>query len=152
MSTAPYRDKSELRTRSRGKGKGKKKKTSKGSSFSMRSTYSNIGYSDSSTRIHDFYPLGQSSYFQTPRGYHPPFPNYNHINQVKIALKVKVEVKDLIFIVIPLIDETTSITPFLKLKREILTVKIVKHPNIIRLDEVLYGFTNIYIILEFVYG
>ncbi|KAK8654980.1 hypothetical protein V6N13_107573 [Hibiscus sabdariffa] len=39
-----------------------------------------------------------------------------------------------------------------QIKREISIMKIVKHPNIVRLHEVLAGRTKIYIILEFVSG
>ncbi|KAH1081738.1 hypothetical protein J1N35_021499 [Gossypium stocksii] len=76
MFAEPRRDRSEPRAPSKGKGK---KHTSIGSLSCRRSSSSNLGYSDSSTSTQ-----GQE-------------------NQVKNALKVNV--KDLIFLVIPLIGE-----------------------------------------------
>jgi len=38
------------------------------------------------------------------------------------------------------------------IKREISIMKIVRHPNIVRLNEVLAGKTKIYIILELITG
>ncbi|MBA0754995.1 hypothetical protein Gogos_005640, partial [Gossypium gossypioides] len=149
------RDRSKPRAPSKEKGK---KHTFVGSSSGRRSSFSNLGYSDSSTSTQGFYPLEQPSYFQPLHGYlkpyvyYPPFPNYGvpyqpqmhspppmyhpppplmypppqiypsyqlyenqgenvtffdifldkgQENQVKNALKVKV--KDLILLVIPLI-------------------------------------------------
>ncbi|MBA0754996.1 hypothetical protein Gogos_005640, partial [Gossypium gossypioides] len=59
-----------------------KKHTFVGSSSGRRSSFSNLGYSDSSTSTQGFYPLEQPSYFQPLHGYlkpyvyYPPFPNY----------------------------------------------------------------------------
>ncbi|PPS10620.1 hypothetical protein GOBAR_AA10006 [Gossypium barbadense] len=118
MFPEPRRDRSEPRALSKGKGK---KHTSIGSSSGRRSSSSNLGYSDSSTSTQGFYPPEQPSYFQPshgypqPYGYYPPFPNYGQENQVKNALKVKV--KDLIFLVIPLIGGFRSVwTSIHKLK------------------------------------
>ncbi|MBA0625369.1 hypothetical protein Godav_010572, partial [Gossypium davidsonii] len=91
------RDKSESRASSKGKGK---KHTSVSSSSSRRSSSSNLRYSDSSTSTQGFYPPEQPLYFQPSHGYPQP---YGHKNQVKNALKVKV--KDLILLVIPVIGE-----------------------------------------------
>ncbi|KAE8680600.1 hypothetical protein F3Y22_tig00111377pilonHSYRG00029 [Hibiscus syriacus] len=70
------RERNEPRARSKGKGKDTRKHTSEGSSSGKRSTSSNPGYSNSSTSTHGFYPQGQSSYFQPPHGFYPPYPNY----------------------------------------------------------------------------
>ncbi|KAK5812213.1 hypothetical protein PVK06_027632 [Gossypium arboreum] len=69
------RDRSEPRAPSKGKGK---KHTSIGSSSGRRSSYSNPGYSDSSTSTQGFYPPEQPSHgYPQPYGYYyPPFPNY----------------------------------------------------------------------------
>ncbi|MBA0626414.1 hypothetical protein Godav_004082, partial [Gossypium davidsonii] len=91
------RGRSEPRAPSKGKGK---KHTSAGSSFGRRLSFNNLGYSDSSTSTQGFYLPEQPSYFQPSHDYPQP---YGHENQVKNTLKVKV--KDLILLVIPLIGE-----------------------------------------------
>ncbi|KAE8729291.1 hypothetical protein F3Y22_tig00003721pilonHSYRG00062 [Hibiscus syriacus] len=69
------RERNEPSARSKGKGKDTRKHTSEGSSSGRRSTSSNPVYNNS-TSTHGFYPQGQSSYFQPPHGFYPPYPNY----------------------------------------------------------------------------
>ncbi|KAK8622220.1 hypothetical protein V6N13_097843 [Hibiscus sabdariffa] len=80
MFTTPSgsRERSEPKARSNEKGKDTKMHTSEGSSSRRRSTSTNLGYTDSSTSTHGFYPPGlrQSSNFQPPHSYYPSFPNY----------------------------------------------------------------------------
>ncbi|MBA0618537.1 hypothetical protein Godav_027861 [Gossypium davidsonii] len=77
-----------------------KKHTSIGSSSNRRSSSSNLWYSDSSTSTQGFYPPEQPLYCQPSHSYPQP---YVHENKVKNTLKVKV--KDLNLLVIPLICE-----------------------------------------------
>ncbi|GMI75476.1 hypothetical protein HRI_001216900 [Hibiscus trionum] len=80
MHAAPSgsRDRSEPRAQSKEKEKGVKIRTSEGSSSDRRPTSSNPGYTDSSTNTHGFYPPSprQSSHFQPPHDYYPPFLNH----------------------------------------------------------------------------
>lgn len=41
---------------------------------------------------------------------------------------------------------------FLQIKREVATMKLIKHPNVVQLYEVMGSRTKIYIVLEFVTG
>ncbi|KAE8725643.1 hypothetical protein F3Y22_tig00008276pilonHSYRG00006 [Hibiscus syriacus] len=121
------RERSEPRAQSKGKGKDTRKHTSEGSSSGRRSTSSNPEYSNSYTSTHDFYPQGQYSYFQPSHGFYPPFPNYSVPYHPQMYppppmyhpppphMYPPPQVKDMIFLVIPLIGETVT-TPFIRLK------------------------------------
>ncbi|KAE8701627.1 hypothetical protein F3Y22_tig00110528pilonHSYRG00034 [Hibiscus syriacus] len=97
MSIAYSRERSEPRARSKGKGKDTIKYTFEGSSSGRRSASSNHGV-----------PY-QPQMYPPPPMYHPP-PPYIPKDQVEITLKM--EVKDLILLVITVIGETAT-TPFL---------------------------------------
>ncbi|KAK5803024.1 hypothetical protein PVK06_030663 [Gossypium arboreum] len=70
MFPEPRRDRSEPKAPSKGKGK---KHISIGSSSGRKSSFSNLGYSDSSTSTQGFYPPEQPSYFQPSHGYPQPY-------------------------------------------------------------------------------
>ncbi|GJN36127.1 hypothetical protein PR202_gb24965 [Eleusine coracana subsp. coracana] len=47
---------------------------------------------------------------------------------------------------------SSSLSPAVQIRREITTLKLLKHPNVVRLHEVAASKTKIYMVLEFVNG